>query len=370
MSDGWFLVPYHLWAVRRGRPVVAVALQELSPRIYGEGGFWRETQVLGGHAIVVVGRASDETLGLVESTPGVVPFPRVPLDARIGDATTAADRRALADVVRGLGYTRAELLELLGDDATVARRRLLEVLAAIARRRRTYTYDARSGAVSWDGRELPPNPLPLAAGGAPQEDLLDNFNRADAGSLGANWPGHIYTGQANLGIISNTARNTASPWGDNYWTTVFAEDHEVGVTITTLPGNTNAVDLYARLVALGVPDGYSFGFDQSSGTDQLHVNRVDDGNWTMLGSATGQNMAVGDAIALVCDGSDISGWRKPNGGVWAQLAGAGGTDATYSGSSRIGLESSGTTARLDNFFGGELAAPPPAVKHLAALGVG
>lgn len=186
-----------------------------------------------------------------------------------------------------------------------------------------------------------------AGGGAfPSVTLLDDFNRADAASLGANWDvDPLGFGDLSAIIASNAA---AVPSGTDYgcgaWNVAdFGPDVAVCTTIGAAAGGaTWGVTLYARVVDAN--NYYYFGTGAA-------------GN-AFLGNGTGGSIApditlsappsVGDRIGLVCRGTTIEGWVYQS-GAWSKVIFA--TDALTSaaGQAMFEISDDGGALAIDDF---------------------
>jgi hypothetical protein len=189
---------------------------------------------------------------------------------------------------------------------------------------------------------LPPlEPLPT----------LDSFNRhnenplSDAGRWSNGIIGSVETG---LRVASNrlacTKTTTCTAWRNN---SQYGADTEVWARITTLPGANNQVRLYARLQQPGssAHDGYMLRTNQLSGTDQVLLERIDNG--AIVNRLTmSQELAVGDVLLLRVTGSTLEAWLR-SGIVWSRLGSV--VDSTYSGAGYVGVGIRGKTGRLDDF---------------------
>jgi hypothetical protein len=189
---------------------------------------------------------------------------------------------------------------------------------------------------------LPPlEPLPT----------LDSFNRrnenplSDAGRWSNGIIGSVETG---LRVASNrlacTKTTTCTAWRNS---SPYGADTEVWTRITTLPGANNQVRLYARLQQPGssAHDGYMLRTNQLSGTDQVLLERIDNG--AIVNRLTmSQELAVGDVLLLRVTGSTLEAWRR-SGIVWSRLGSV--VDSTYGGAGYVGVGIRGKTGRLDDF---------------------
>ena len=126
-----------------------------------------------------------------------------------------------------------------------------------------------------------------------------------------------------------------------YW------DVEVSAVVTTLPGNNNQFRLLARIQQAGTAgyDGYMLRTNQTSGTDQVFLERIDNGSIVGL-LVMSKELAVGDALVLRVKGATLEAWHR-RGTTWTKLGAA--SDSRYSADGRVGVGIRGKAGRLDNF---------------------
>jgi len=207
----------------------------------------------------------------------------------------------------------------------------------------------------------------------PTIGILDDFNRADSGTLGASWTADVINlGLSSLQIVSNAA-STVGGFRNNWWNgTTFGPDVEVTTTIKSTFLNVDDGDggwagtqggLYARLVTPGTAgaDGYYLFFFGGEITGYwAFLQRVDNGVFTTLGATyTGFTVSTDDKFGISVVGSTLTFYRKPAAGSWAQVSTTR-TDTTYSAAGYIGLQGVspflGTEALYDDFGGGTVVA--------------
>ena len=160
MPVGWFLAPYK--RRDRGTPgqpgFIArryCAMDDFTAQVFGEGGFWSETEVLGDHAIVKV-RASSSTLQMIAQTAGFRRFPKDRLDDPLSSLTNT-QKTALRNLIESLGYPRAEWQQDLGTDLGAIT--LRQVLQFIRKRRRDPRWDDATSTIVFDGQVCECTPL-------------------------------------------------------------------------------------------------------------------------------------------------------------------------------------------------------------------
>jgi hypothetical protein len=195
----------------------------------------------------------------------------------------------------------------------------------------------------------------------PTTGILDAFNRADQDPAMTGWSGlGLFGGTSQIGVTSNQLAKRLGGTGftsDYFTVATYGPDCEAYITIPVLPaGATDEVVFLGARIATpgsGTCDGY-FVYLERPTTLQLY--RVDNGGQTGLGSAVtlGAAIAAGDSVGIECIGSSIKAYYKQAAGAWTQQQAV--TDATYSAAGNIGLEIFGTTTRLDDLGGGNVAA--------------
>ncbi|MGH3136875.1 MAG: fibronectin type III domain-containing protein, partial [Gaiellaceae bacterium] len=200
--------------------------------------------------------------------------------------------------------------------------------------------------------------------------VLDDFNRANESPLsdGGKWSnGIIGASEVGLNVTSNAlacaVTTTCTAWRNN---AQFGPNAEAWAKISTLPGTGNAVRLYVRLQTPGSSafDGYMLRTNQLAGTDEVFLERQDNGALVRLLTMT-QELAVGNTLLLRAKGTILEAWLH-DGSSWSRLGVV--SDATYGAIGRVGIGLRGTTGRLDDFgartLGGGTA--PSAPLNLAA----
>ncbi|HEU5206386.1 MAG TPA: fibronectin type III domain-containing protein [Gaiellaceae bacterium] len=183
---------------------------------------------------------------------------------------------------------------------------------------------------------------------------LDNFNRPNETlSDGGNWTNAIIGGESGFVVSSNqlacsvtttcTARRNNLQFGPNV---------EVWARLTTLPGVSNQLRLYARLLGT---TGYVLRTNQLSGVDEVWLERFNGGLTRLL--TIPQELAGGDTMLLRANGATIEAWRLPSGGSWSRLGVV--QDSTYAAAGYVGVGLRGTTGRVDDFGARTLGGQPP-----------
>ena len=146
---GWYIAPYKIkQEVLDGlHNMRYCAMDDYTSIIFGEGGNWTETEILGNRAIVKV-RASETTLTMLNGI-----FRRIPkdrLDDPLSDLPVAV-KTALKNEALDMGYTIAELQERFPND--LGTYTLRDVLRFYAKRRLKPRYIASTDEIKIDGIE-------------------------------------------------------------------------------------------------------------------------------------------------------------------------------------------------------------------------
>lgn len=145
MPTAWFITNYKIG--NRGRVIRYCAMDDFTPQIFGEGGNWTETEVLGSNAIVKV-RASQATLDTIAATTGYYRVPLAKIDMTLGQLTQQ-QRTNIRDKILAMGYTQTEINSKLGSNWQNVT--LRQVLKFIATRRLKPRWDADAEAIKVDG---------------------------------------------------------------------------------------------------------------------------------------------------------------------------------------------------------------------------
>lgn len=184
--------------------------------------------------------------------------------------------------------------------------------------------------------------------------ILDDYNRANSGTLGANWTADVSAqGFSSWTIVSNTCDASAGGFDSNWWNVAqYGPDCEVYCTVPTLP-DTQELRLLARIANPGGATVTAYELEVAAdGTDTLLYRRNSDVSRTVLGTI-GVSVAAGDRIALACIGSEIEAW-KDTGGGWSMIANE--TDSTYTNSGFLAVwNQNNTTLAIDDFGGGTVS---------------
>lgn len=195
--------------------------------------------------------------------------------------------------------------------------------------------------------------------------LLDDFNRANAGTLGANWTADPWNfGLASFAVASNAA-SSGSGFHSNWWSAAsFGADQEIFFTLNSVTLAGGFVRLMARLAGPGTSgvDGYEVTLDGTTAAIQTIVNAADGSqlNGNILCSLT-----AGHKYALTCIGSTLEFWRDSGSG-WVRMHNA--TDSTYTAGGSIGIYAQNVTSFIiDDFGGGEISSAPAVVGTISQV---
>lgn len=187
----------------------------------------------------------------------------------------------------------------------------------------------------------------------PSTSILDDFNRANASTLGSNWSIlKSYAGTGDLGIISNAAYNPEPQFDtyvDMYYNVAtYGPDCEVYLTEVTEP-TADGLVLYLRIQEpTGSYDGYGLG---ALANNDWEVRRIDNEVSTVLGATATQAIANGDKIGFEAIGDTLKGYIY-TGGSWTEVLSR--TDAAYGSAGHLGFYATAevVTWRYDDFGGG------------------
>lgn len=193
----------------------------------------------------------------------------------------------------------------------------------------------------------------------PTTGVLDDFNRADAANLGANWATFVL-GDADMRVISNQAGGGANGnWTGNVWNSAVGADQEAYATLGgTMAGVSFAVYVRVQEYGTSTPDGYAVEYNPTrAGGAAIRLVKLNNNSAQGLAGANGEwtliSLVAGDSIGVEIVGSVLRGFYKQGAGAWVEFNTA--TDAAYSTGDRIAMEINASTGRFDNFGGGTVA---------------
>jgi hypothetical protein len=198
----------------------------------------------------------------------------------------------------------------------------------------------------------PPPPPPTI----PTLTVLDNFNRANANTLGSNWNQLTLLGTAAIRVLDTTPANTgtglanANLAGAAFWTngTTFGAKQAAAFTIANATVNGDSLILKASGVAAGVAQSYVR--VTVTGT-QVLVQSVTNFGITVVTNATlAATFANGDTLTALVDATGTVNVWKTTGATTTYVGSA---TTTFTGTGRTGIQLQ-SGARVDNFAGGNV----------------
>lgn len=201
---------------------------------------------------------------------------------------------------------------------------------------------------------------------APNQPILDDFNRANTTLNSGNWAGPTYTGDLTMSIISNAAGGASANFFDSNWSAATYTESEVYAQLTAVPAAGAVAYMHARIQSAGTSglDAYELVLTKDAATDTISLSRVINETPTSLDTRS-QEVSAGDWLGLVVTGTGatvtLQIWYSTDGTNWSQL-GADISDtnaARIVAAGRIGLGTQNSAARWDNFGGGEHSETPP-----------
>ncbi len=195
------------------------------------------------------------------------------------------------------------------------------------------------------------SPVTLTATGTaptlPALGVLDNFDRANANTLGANWSQAILFGSAAIRANSNQAFALLA--GNAYWNVPsggFGNKQGAAFTIanTTLNGDSLVLKATGTPNFLGIVP--NFIRVRATGTQVIVETTTNNGGTFTTQANFAVNFTSGDTLMVVAnpDGS-VDVWKG------STYVGRSAAVAAFTGSGRIGIQLP-TGARVDNFVGG------------------
>src|SRR5512139_3989668 len=108
MAYAWFICPYIVVHPTPNEKERQCAMNNFNAQIFGEGGAWDETEVLGDAALVKV-RASEGLLTTIQNATGFVRvLTRWTLSDLLSDLTTA-QRNGIQNKLLSMGYSQSEI---------------------------------------------------------------------------------------------------------------------------------------------------------------------------------------------------------------------------------------------------------------------
>jgi hypothetical protein len=197
----------------------------------------------------------------------------------------------------------------------------------------------------------------LAAPTLPTLTVLDNFNRANANTLGANWQQLVALGAAGIRVNTNQAFCTGllcAVSANAYWSpATFGAKQGAAFTISNTPFAGDSLVLAGSgALTLGVYTNYIR--VRVTGASALAIETTTNLGVNFTSAATfAGTFASGSTITAVLDGTNAV--AAPTVYVWNGTTFVGAVqiqpDALWQGGGRIGMQIPNST-RVDNFAGG------------------
>jgi hypothetical protein len=178
----------------------------------------------------------------------------------------------------------------------------------------------------------------------------DDFNRADSGTLGANWTTAF---PFTLQIVSFSAHitNGADSNGNYYVSQMDTADHEVSVVI----GSTGANKYFSVMCRMNNATGTSQRgwMFTAGGTNEIYLTERDGATNPDRVTTTG-TFTTGSTIRIKCTGTTIEGYLNASPTPIASWSSANYNTNRYVG---IALYDSPGTTQLDDFLAQDVGAP-------------
>jgi hypothetical protein len=205
------------------------------------------------------------------------------------------------------------------------------------------------GADEVGGGTTPPPAAP------PTVAVLDNFNRANANTLGSNWNQAVLLGQAAIRVNANQA---AAPLlaGTAFWNGQFGANQAAALTLAG--SQPNGVSLLLKASGNFTLGTYANYVRVRYNAGAIVVDTTPTGGLSFANTATlasGVSLAAGDTLLAQCTGSGVVNVWKVQAGVPAFVGTVSlptsGAAAFVAGTGRIGVAEP-VGARIDDFAGG------------------
>lgn len=369
MPTAHFLTPYVIEATGLSSSRVPLIGQQFDAQIVAEDGAYAYAEIEGNQALCTV-RASAATLADL-----ALAFTPVANPALVWTPTYRTHQLIAGEIV--LHASRTHQAKTLSD---LAEELLTDIeIDAVKALLAGYVAEIQAGGKVRLPKDLRPalkNELLLRAARAgfglnrlstgtfPTQGVLDDFNRADANTLGANWANNtiaLFSGTAEDQAIVSNACSFPTPDSAvalHYTDNTFGPDSEAYMTIPTIvTGDSHTT--YVRIVQPGTStfDGYAFTYAPSGTT--MRCYRADNGAMTQFAGVT-QSMSNGDKMGGDMIGSTGTIYQF-TGGAWNTRAT--GSDSTYTAAGLIGMYCPGTSGAYshDDFGGGTVLVAGPGV---------
>lgn len=200
------------------------------------------------------------------------------------------------------------------------------------------------------------NPLVVSLGGTgflpslPTLPVLDNFNRANANTLGASWNQIVLLGAASIRVNGNQALDSVTP-GAAYWATALGAtaNQAAAFTFASTPTAGSALVLRATGGSATIPLNF-VRVRLAAGAVVIESTTNASLSFTAIATLTG-SFANGDTLSATIDGNGLVAVFKTSGAT-TTLLGAGSAPASFAAAGgRIGMQLP-LNQRVDNFAGG------------------
>ena len=199
----------------------------------------------------------------------------------------------------------------------------------------------------------------IKPGTFPTQPVLDDFNRGDNTTLGANWANHrviVYGGTTPIdGSITSSVNTTNGGCAVKlyYSDNTYGPDSEAYITVVShVAGDSHEVGVRIQQPGDATFDGYDA--DCTSGNN-WHTYVVTNGASVQIGVATLGSFTNGDKLGIEAISTSISRYRH-TGGSWALQDTA--DDGTVTAAGYLSLYQPGTSGAFsqDDFGGGTVGA--------------
>ncbi len=173
----------------------------------------------------------------------------------------------------------------------------------------------------------------------------DDFNRADASTLGSNWV--TMSGKLDIRIVTNQAAGPSGTSTDGVAylagsAGTFGADQSAEATVSGMSGGANYCGVGVRM---GASTGYVFITDGVSGITDTEIGKYVGGVYSALTGVT-TTVADGDVIKISVSGTSTAVLTAYKNGV---VVGTYSDSSSPHTSGQPGLDSYGSAARFDNF---------------------
>jgi hypothetical protein len=220
-------------------------------------------------------------------------------------------------------------------------------------------------AIDYDGQTRPAAKIDIGAdevgGGstpppapAPSVAVLDNFNRANANTLGSNWSQAVLFGLAAIRVNAQQANAALLP-GTAYWNAAFGANQAAALTVAA--GTQNGIALLLKGSGTFLVNYQNYvRVRYNAGAIVADTTTTRGASFANAATiASGVTLAAGDTLLAQCTSAGVVTVWKVQAGVPALLGTASlpasGATAFVAGTGRIGVELPGG-ARVDDFAGG------------------